>query len=123
MKNQKEEPDHFSSPERCQDELVLHSASVLLTLFTQVECQVTAWWDGSQHRLNPVRSENGYFVGIQVYEETNEQLGQIMPPIEINEADDSVRKLHIATTVPTTTTLEIKVRTERGAALQVCSWR
>lgn len=81
--------------------------------------------------LDPVRSQNGYFTGIKVYEEVNGTLGVLLPPVRISETDvdeERQRRLFPVSTLPVVCPawipaflcrLELKVRTlfEEGQAV------
>ena len=89
-----------------------------------------AWWEGFNTKLDPLLSSNGYYVGIQVYENTTGTFGEILPPIKISESDEEARELYIASTVPIlcrlNCDLDIRIKSVEedgpGQILSVCKF-
>ena len=82
------------------------------------------------HKLEPVESKNGYYAGIQIYEQRNGTLDLVSPPVNISEGDEEPRKLYPVATLPITChfifygcQLVLKVVTKDTAQLKSCSIR
>ena len=79
-------------------------------------------------KLDPVESEDGYYVGIQVVNNFTGALTEVIPPIVISEGDEHTQKMYLVATIPITCNhdsdcfLGVKVKSE-NSALSTCTYR
>ena len=97
---------------------------------------MSAWWEGlsDKYKLDPVESENGYYVGMQVVKSFAEDgtFEEVLPPVVISENDTEPKELYLISTIPITCPnqrclLEVVAESEKddndGAALETCIFR
>ena len=95
---------------------------------------MSAWWEGlsDNYKLDPVESENGYYVGMQIVKSFAEDgtFEEVLPPVVISESDVAPKELYLISTIPITCpdnivrcVLEISVEEDDSAAFETCFFR
>ena len=84
-------------------------------------------------KLDPVQSEGGYYVGIEVVKNYTGALTELIPPLVISEGDQRVQELYLVSTIPITCPhifncfLRIRVRSDTVTgtehAVSTCIYR